>query len=149
MTNGNPEVHSCGRDATKNDGCDLRAAERTKGEVEAQAKTKYDFGAEEASFASCDDLSDNATGADDDAERDGLLAADLVRDIAAEKASKKLSDCPDDVECGLPAGRKNSLSLVDVSRTSISCACFQDIPGEGQYPKSRRKDGTEIIAPLT
>ena len=149
MANGNPEVHSCGGDATKDDWGDLRAAERTKGEVKAQAETKDDFGAEEAPFAGCDDLSDNATGADDDTERDGLLAADLVGDIAAEKAPKKLSDCPDDVECGLPASRKNGLSLVDVSGTGISCACFRDIPREGAYPKSRRKDGTEIIAPLT
>ena len=97
------KVDASSRDTPKNDGCDLRAHQRTKGQVESQTKSQDELADQEPSSRSSDDLSNYSTRADEDTCCQAGLSACSVGDPARKKATEELPDGADDVECCLPA----------------------------------------------
>jgi hypothetical protein len=94
----------------------LRTTKRTQSQIKAQAQAKDKFRDQKAHSCGGDNLSDDATSANDDTKGDRSFATDHVCNLATNEAAKELPDGTDVVESRLPFCRKDVLAIRDISK---------------------------------
>lgn len=129
MTDSNTKVDSRSSDTSQDDRGQLACHHRGECEIETKPKSKDKLGNEKCGSCFGKQLAQNSSSTESYRAQQGDFAAESISDGTANEAAKKLARAADDVECGLPTGRKDVFAFVDITTTAKSEWYFKEHSG--------------------